>query len=56
MSTHAVDSRYAWGRLSIALALMTVGSNAMWNLVNLGIALFLLRGDRRRRRAVMALA
>ncbi|MEO5844791.1 MAG: MFS transporter, partial [Caldimonas sp.] len=27
---HAVDSRYAWGRLAIALALMTIGSSAMY--------------------------
>jgi MFS family permease len=29
-SSHAVDSRYAWGRLAIALVLMTVGSSAMY--------------------------
>ncbi|HEX4234077.1 MAG TPA: MFS transporter [Caldimonas sp.] len=27
---HAVDSRYAWGRLAVALVLMTVGSSAMY--------------------------
>ena len=27
---HAVDSRYAWARLAVALALMTVGSSAMY--------------------------
>ena len=30
MQTHAVDSRYAWGRLAIALMLMTIGSSAMY--------------------------
>ena len=30
MQAHAVDSRYAWGRLVVALALMTVGSSAMY--------------------------
>ncbi|MDQ6640075.1 MAG: MFS transporter [Pseudomonadota bacterium] len=30
MQVHAVDSRYAWGRLVIALALMTIGSSAMY--------------------------
>jgi MFS family permease len=29
-ATHAVDSRYAWCRLAVALALMTVGSSAMY--------------------------
>jgi MFS family permease len=29
-ATHAVDSRYAWTRLAVALALMTVGSSAMY--------------------------
>ncbi len=28
--THAVDSRYAWTRLAVALALMTIGSSAMY--------------------------
>ena len=27
---HAVDSRYAWGRLVIALLLMTIGSSGMY--------------------------
>jgi hypothetical protein len=26
---HAADSRYAWTRLAIVLALMTIGSGAM---------------------------
>jgi MFS family permease len=30
LMNHAVDSRYAWGRLIVALALMTVGSSAMY--------------------------
>jgi len=30
MQTHAVDSRYAWGRLVVALALMTIGSSSMY--------------------------
>ena len=30
MQTHAVDSRYAWRRLVVALALMTIGSSAMY--------------------------
>ena len=30
MQTHAVDSRYAWGRLVVALMLMTIGSSAMY--------------------------
>ena len=30
MQAHAVDSRYAWGRLVIALMLMTIGSSAMY--------------------------
>ena len=30
MTSHAVDSRYAWGRLGVALLLMTVGSSAMY--------------------------
>ena len=29
-AAHAVDSRYAWARLGVALALMTVGSSAMY--------------------------
>ncbi|HEY3633438.1 MAG TPA: MFS transporter, partial [Caldimonas sp.] len=29
-AAHAVDSRYAWCRLAVALALMTVGSSAMY--------------------------
>ena len=29
-SSHAVDSRYAWGRLVVALVLMTIGSSAMY--------------------------
>nr|HET7858288.1 MFS transporter [Caldimonas sp.] len=28
--SHAVDSRYAWTRLAVALALMTIGSSAMY--------------------------
>ena len=27
---HTADSRYAWTRLMITLALMTIGSGAMW--------------------------
>ena len=30
MTTHAVDSRYAWARLAVALLLMTIGSSAMY--------------------------
>ncbi len=30
MSEHAVDSRYAWGRLAVVLALMTIGSSPMY--------------------------
>ncbi len=30
MQTHAVDSRYAWSRLAVALVLMTIGSSAMY--------------------------
>lgn len=30
MSRHAVDSRYAWWRLAVALAAMTLGSSAMY--------------------------
>jgi MFS family permease len=30
MSTHAADSRYAWIRLAVTLALMTIGSSAMY--------------------------
>ena len=30
MATHAVDSRHAWVRLGVALALMTIGSGAMY--------------------------
>jgi MFS family permease len=30
MQTHAVDSRYAWSRLVVALMLMTIGSSAMY--------------------------
>jgi len=30
MTTHAVDSRYAWGRLVVALLLMTIGSSSMY--------------------------
>ncbi len=30
MQGHAVDSRYAWRRLCIALAMMTIGSSAMY--------------------------
>ena len=29
-TVHAVDSRYAWTRLAVALALMTIGSSAMY--------------------------
>ena len=29
-AAHAVDSRYAWGRLAAALALMTIGSSPMY--------------------------
>jgi len=30
MSTHAIDSRYAWTRLAVVLVLMTVGSSPMY--------------------------
>ena len=30
MTTHATDSRYAWTRLAVTLALMTIGSGAMY--------------------------
>ncbi len=30
MTTHSVDSRYAWARLAVALLLMTIGSSAMY--------------------------
>jgi MFS family permease len=30
MQVHAIDSRYAWGRLVVALLLMTLGSSAMY--------------------------
>jgi MFS family permease len=30
VSEHAVDSRYAWGRLAVVLALMTIGSSPMY--------------------------
>ena len=32
MSQHAADSRYAWTRLAITLALMTIGSGAMYDI------------------------
>ena len=30
MSSHTADSRYAWTRLAVTLALMTIGSGAMY--------------------------
>ncbi len=30
MTTHSVDSRYAWTRLAVALLLMTIGSSSMY--------------------------
>jgi len=30
VQTHAADSRYAWTRLAVTLALMTIGSGAMY--------------------------